>query len=69
MIYFKYMYVPLGSTVAFTVSICLYYILGNYGHARSRGGRQTTATKPPLYVCMRGAKAASASRGEVHLII
>ena len=25
------------------------YILGNYGHARSQGGRQAAATKPPLY--------------------
>ena len=32
--------VPLGSVVAFTASICLYYVLGNYGHARSQGGRQ-----------------------------
>ena len=41
------MYVPLGSTVAFTASICLCYILGNYGHARSQGGRQPAAAKPP----------------------
>ena len=26
------------------------YILGNYGHARSQGGRQPAAAKPPLYV-------------------
>ena len=39
-----FMYVPLGSTaVAFTASICLYYILGNYG-------RQPAAEKPPLYM-------------------
>ena len=43
------MYVPLGSTnVAFAASICLYYILGNYGHARSQGGRQPAAANPPL---------------------
>ena len=24
------------------------YILGNYGHARSQGGRQPAAAKPPL---------------------
>ena len=41
------MYVPLDGVVAFTASICLYYILGNYGHARSHGGRQPTAAKPP----------------------
>ena len=39
---------PLGSTVAFTASICLDYILGNDGHARSQGGRQPVASKPPL---------------------
>ena len=26
------------------------YILGNYGHARSQGGRQPAAAKPPLYI-------------------
>ena len=42
--------VPLGSTVAFTASTCLlYYIRGNYGYARSQGGRQPTAAKTPLY--------------------
>ena len=40
--------VPLGCSVAFTASICLYYILGNYGHAWSQGGRQPAALKPPL---------------------
>ena len=40
--------IPLGSTVAFTASICLDYILGNDGHARSQGGRQPVASKPPL---------------------
>ena len=34
---------------AFTASICQYYILGNYGHARSQGGRQPATAKPPLY--------------------
>ena len=42
------MYLPLGSTVAFTASICLYYILGNYGHGRSQGRRQPAAAKPRL---------------------
>ena len=37
------MYLPLGSTVAFTASVCLYYILGSYGHARSQGGHQWCA--------------------------
>ena len=41
-------YVPLGSTVAFTASICVYYILGNYGHLRSQSWRQPAAAKPPL---------------------
>ena len=45
-LYFK---LSLGSTVAFTASICLQYILGNYGHARRRGGRQPAA-KPFLYI-------------------
>ena len=35
--------------VAFTALICLYYILGNCGHARSEVGRHPTAAKPPLY--------------------
>ena len=43
--------VPLGSTVAFTASICR-YLLGNYGNARSQGGRQPATAKPPLYVYM-----------------
>ena len=37
------------SVVAFTASICPYYIFGNYGHARSQGGRQPAAAKPPVY--------------------
>ena len=44
---------PLGSTVTCTASIYLKYIyayiLGNYGHARSQGGRKPAAAKPPLY--------------------
>ena len=40
---------PLGITVAFTASSWLYYILGNYGHARSQDGRHTAAAKPPLH--------------------
>ena len=52
---FKYdlflMYVPVGSTaVAFAVSISLYYIFSNYGHARSQGGCQPAAVKSPLYM-------------------
>ena len=51
---FKYdlfsMYAPLGSAVALSASICLYYLLGNYGHARSQGGRQPAAVKPRLYL-------------------
>ena len=42
-------YVPLGNTVAFTVSTSLYHILGKNGHERSQGGRQPAAAKPPLY--------------------
>ena len=42
--------VPLRSTVAFTASICLNCILGNYGHARSQGGRQPAAAKPSLHI-------------------
>ena len=43
-------YAPLGCTVAFTALICLYYILGNFGHAQSQGGRQSAAAKPPWYL-------------------
>ena len=43
--------VSLGSTVvAFAVSIRPYYILGNYGDARSQGGRQPASAKSPLYI-------------------
>ena len=41
-------YVPLGSTVSH-LRPRFAYILGNYGHARSQGGRQPAAAKPPLY--------------------
>ena len=52
--FFKYFYsyVPLGSTVAFTASVCLYIIgnyIGNDGHARSEGGRQPVTANPPSY--------------------
>ena len=49
-------HVPLASAVAFTASICLYCILGNYSRVRSQGGRQPAATNPPLYIylCVRG---------------
>ena len=30
----------------------LCYILSNYGHARSQGGRQPPAANPPLYACI-----------------
>ena len=46
------MYAPIGSAVTFTASTCLYYTLGNYGHARSQGGRQSAAAKPPLHKYM-----------------
>ena len=35
-----YIYIPLGSAVAFTASVCLYYVLGSYRHVRSQGGHQ-----------------------------
>ena len=56
--------VPLGSTVAFTPSICLWYILGNFGHARSQGERQPASTNPPLciYRLHPGRAGASARR-------
>ena len=42
------MYAPSGSTVVeFAASICLHYILCNYGHAR-QGGRQPAVANPPL---------------------
>ena len=41
--------VPLGSTVAFAASICLYYIPGNCGHARSQGGCETTRHQTKIY--------------------
>ena len=37
---------PLGSTVSLSRRRFA-YILGNYGHARSQGGRQHAAAKPP----------------------
>ena len=39
-------YVPLGSFIEFTASICLHP--RNYGHARSQIGRQSIASKPSL---------------------
>ena len=42
------MYVPLGSTVAFTAPTCLRYILGKHGCARNQGGCQPAAAKSPL---------------------
>ena len=40
--------VPLVSTVSHVRSRFA-YILGNCGHARSQGGRQAAAAKPPLF--------------------
>ena len=45
--YFQCMYVC--STVTFRVSIGLYCILGNCGHAQSQSGRQPAAGKHPKY--------------------
>ena len=46
--------VPLGSTGHFhhflRPRLACEYILGNYGHAWSKGGRQPAAAKPPLYI-------------------
>ena len=42
-------YVPLGSTVALTASICLEYILDNFEHARGQDRRQAAAAKPRRY--------------------
>ena len=56
-------YVPLGSTVAFTASICLHYILGNYGHARGQREllyRCTTIYIPGMYLYLLSAAAADA---------
>ena len=43
---------PWQYSVAFTASICLVRtyleVLGNYGHARSQGGRQPAGANPPL---------------------
>ena len=41
---------PPSSTVAFTASICLPYILGNYGLARSRGRRQPRGEAPVVVI-------------------
>ena len=43
--------VPLDSTVSHLPSRFA-YILGNYGHVRSQGGRQPAAAKTPLYYFM-----------------
>ena len=46
-------YVPFGSTGAFSASIYLFYgsyIVGNYEHVQSQGGRQPAAAKLPSYV-------------------
>ena len=41
------MYVPLGSTVAFSASICLYYILGSYGMRGAKTGVIPPRRSPP----------------------
>ena len=43
-----FLMVPLGSTASH-LRPRFAYILGNYGHARSQGGRQPAAGKPALY--------------------
>ena len=45
-------YIPLGGTVAFTASVCLYYILGSYGHARSQGSHQWCAVFFTSFFCL-----------------
>ena len=42
---------PLGGTTLSHFRPRFAYMLGNGGHARSQGGRQPAATKPPLYCC------------------
>ena len=46
---FLFLMVPLGSTIVSRLRPRFAYTLGNYGRARSQGGRQPTAAKPPLY--------------------
>ena len=55
-------YVPLDGTVASMASISLH--LGNYGHARTQGGRQPAAAKPALYNICIYTKGGSATAGE-----
>ena len=50
-----FLVVPLGSTVSH-LRPRFAYILGNCGHARSQGGRQPAAAKPPLYAYFRIAR-------------
>ena len=45
-----FLMVPLGSAAVSHLRPRFAYILGNYGHARSQGGRQPVAAKPPLYI-------------------
>ena len=44
-----YFYVLLDNTVAFAASM---YILHNYWHAQSQGGRHPAGAKPPLYMAV-----------------
>ena len=44
-----FLMVPVGSAVSH-LRPQFAYILGNYGHTRSQGGRQPAAAKPALYL-------------------
>ena len=52
------MYIPLGSAVASTASVRLYYILDSYGHARSQGGHQWCAVffTYEYFVCLESCR-------------
>ena len=45
-------YVSLGNTTAVVTFAASIYILHNYWHARSQGGRHPAAAKPPLYIAV-----------------
>ena len=47
-----HIYVPLGSTLAFTGSVRLCCILGSYGHSRSQGGRPWNAVFSQFFFCL-----------------
>ena len=44
-----FLMIPLGSTALSHLRPRFAYILGNYEHSRSQGGRQPVAAKPGLY--------------------